>query len=101
MDDLDYYRSQVDEIDKQMIKLFEERMNMVLKIAEYKNNNNLPIFHKDREKEVIEKNVNRLQNKELEKYTVKFIKDLMNVSKEYQHEKMGVCENIKASEKNN
>lgn len=97
MDNLDCYRSQVDEIDKQMINLFEERMNMVLKIAEYKKNNNLPIFHKDREKEVIEKNVNRLQNKELEKYTAKFIQDLMNVSKEYQYEKIGLCEITKST----
>ena len=87
MADLSQHRNRVDEIDKQIVALFEERMKVVVEIAKYKFENDLPIFHKDREQQVIEKNLARLQNKELEKYTAQFIQNLMDVSKEYQCEK--------------
>lgn len=92
MADLSQYRNRVDEIDKQLVSLFEERMQVVVEIARYKLENDLPIFHKDREQQVIEKNLARLQNKELKKYTAQFIQNLMDVSKEYQCEKIGLCE---------
>lgn len=92
MADLSQHRNRVDEIDKQIVALFEERMKVVVEIAKYKLENDLPIFHKDREQQVIEKNLARLQNKELEKYTAQFIQNLMDVSKEYQCEQIGLCE---------
>ena len=54
MDALEGYRKEIDNIDKEITRLFEERMNVVLKVAEYKKENNLPIFHKGREAVVIE-----------------------------------------------
>ena len=38
----------------------------------------------EREKEVIINNLNNLKEKELEKYYLEFIKNLMDISKEYQ-----------------
>ena len=60
--DIDDYRNRIDEIDKEITKLFEERMDTVINIANYKKDNNLPIFNRDREDEVIEKNVGYLKN---------------------------------------
>ena len=57
MADIDDYRNRIDEIDKEITKLFEERMDTVINIANYKKDNNLPIFNRDREDEVIEKNI--------------------------------------------
>ncbi|WP_297420010.1 prephenate dehydratase [Clostridium sp.] len=88
MADLDDYRIKIDEIDKEITKLFEERMDTVIKIANYKKDNNLPIFNRDREDEVIEKNVGYLKNYDYAEETRKFFISLMEVSRELQSRKI-------------
>ncbi|NRV34717.1 chorismate mutase [Clostridium beijerinckii] len=34
---IDDYRNKIDEIDKEITRLFEERMDIVIKVGEYKN----------------------------------------------------------------
>ena len=48
---LDELRKKIDTIDEQMIKLFEERMDVVSEVAEYKQANGLPTFDSRRETE--------------------------------------------------
>lgn len=96
MADLDDYRMQIDEIDKEITKLFEERMNVVLNVAKHKMDNNLPIFNKGREDEVIEKNINYLENKDYAGELKEFYNDLMAVSRQLQNRKM-----LEAERKNN
>lgn len=88
MDGLDGWRSKIDEIDYEIIKLFQERMALVANIAKYKEENNLPIFQEDREKKVIEKNLKYVTNEDMKEYAEEFIHDLMNVSKKYQCKKV-------------
>ncbi len=83
-------RKKIDEIDDKLLKLFEERMKIVVDVALYKKENNLQIFQEDRENIVIEKNTNKVQDENLKKYARQFFKDLMNVSKQYQKEKIGM-----------
>ena len=66
MDLLGDYRTEIDKIDKEMTKLLEKRMNVAKAISKYKMENNMQIFHPDREKMVIEKNKGYLENKEYE-----------------------------------
>ena len=77
-------RERIDEIDGEMTKLFEQRMQVAYDVAKYKKKNNLPIFQPEREKEVIEKNVDRLSNDELASELRQYYKHLMNISKSYQ-----------------
>lgn len=88
MPDIDDYRNRIDEIDKEITKLFEERMDIVINIANYKKDRNLPIFNRDREDEVIEKNVGYLKNNDYSEETRKFFISLMEVSRELQSRKM-------------
>ncbi|WP_294400898.1 prephenate dehydratase [uncultured Clostridium sp.] len=92
MADLDDYRVRIDEIDKEITKLFEERMNVVLNVAKYKMDNNLPIFNRGREDEVIEKNINYLENKDYAGELKDFYNDLMAVSRQLQNRKMQEAE---------
>lgn len=85
---LDDYRNKIDELDKEITRLFEERMDTVINIANYKKDNNLPIFNRDREEEVIEKNVGYLKNEDYAEETRKFFIALMEVSRELQSRKM-------------
>ena len=62
-------RREIDNIDEELVKLFEKRMNIAINVAKYKIENNMPIFNEAREIEVIKKNVARLSNKEYSKLT--------------------------------
>lgn len=92
MKDLNWCRARIDEIDEKLMALFEERMNIVLDVAKYKKANGLPIFHKDREDQVIEKNINRIKTKELKAHAEDMLHSLMDISKNYQCENIGVRE---------
>lgn len=49
--DITQLRGEIDRIDDQLVKLFAERMDVAAQIAEYKKENNLPIFVPARERE--------------------------------------------------
>lgn len=83
--DIKELRRIIDNIDSKIIKLFEERMETSLKIAKYKKENDLPIYNKKREDEVIANNLEKVKNKELKKYTEDLLKFLMDESKKYQN----------------
>ncbi len=87
---LEESRIEIDAIDKKLMELFEQRMEIVVDVARYKKENNLPIFHPEREKEVIDKNINRIKDDQLKIYGERLLTKLMEVSKEYQKEKIGV-----------
>ena len=55
-------RREIDNIDEELVKLFEKRMNIAINVAKYKIENNMTIFNEVREIEVIKKNVARLSN---------------------------------------
>ena len=84
MKDLKQCRQEIDSIDEQLIALFEKRMKVCEDVVKYKMQHDLPIFQSEREKEVIIKNVNRIQEKQLKRYARLFVRDMMNISKSYQ-----------------
>lgn len=82
--DLATTREQIDQLDAQIVALFEKRMELVEDVIKYKLENNLEIFQSNREQEVITKNISRLKNPQLASYLDNFFLDLMNISKSYQ-----------------
>jgi monofunctional chorismate mutase len=60
---MEQYRKEINSIDEELVKLLERRFNVVLKIGQYKKENNLPIYDEKREKMVIENCVSILDNK--------------------------------------
>lgn len=81
---LEEARIKINQIDQQVAKLFEERMNVVNDVLAYKRENNLPIFDAAREKDVILRNSTFIQNSVYIPYYQHFLQDLMDVSKQYQ-----------------
>ena len=84
MNELENLRERIDTIDKELIALFEERMNVVNDIAEYKIKNNLPILNQNREDIVISKVKAIVKNKDYTDSATDFIKDIMAISRKYQ-----------------
>lgn len=81
MDLLEDYRSEIDNIDKEMTLLFESRMNLSKKISDYKKKNKMKIYQRDREELVIAKNISYLKNKEYESLLRSYYINLMNLSR--------------------
>lgn len=81
MEDLTRYRNEIDDIDKELIQLFEKRMNTVLEIAKHKMKNNTTIFQKDREEKVLSKAVDNLDNKAYSQETIQFFNSIMEISR--------------------
>lgn len=81
---LEKQRNKIDEIDKKLVHLFEERMNMVAEIAKIKQDNKLNVFDKNREEKVIEKVQSYVNNKNYERSVSELFKSLMAITKDYQ-----------------
>ncbi|MBM6821664.1 chorismate mutase [Fusobacterium mortiferum] len=84
MNKLEKARENINRIDREIAKLFEERMREVEDVISYKVENNLEILDSGREKEVIERNSKLLKNEKLKEYYVDFLENMMRISKEYQ-----------------
>lgn len=81
MEDLTRYRNEIDNIDKELIQLFEKRMNTVLEIARHKMKNNTTILQKDREEKVLSRAVDNLDNKAYSQETIQFFNSIMEISR--------------------
>lgn len=84
MNELDQYRKEIDEIDQELTRLFELRLNTVLKVGRYKKQHNLPVLDATREKAVIERNIARLKDPQFEPQVTQFFQSMMDITKETQ-----------------
>ncbi len=67
-------RKEIDSLDDSLIKLLEERLEIVKKIKDIKNKNELPIEDLEREKEILNKTNNEVV-KELLKIIIEYGKN--------------------------
>ena len=84
MSKLDEARSKIDDIDSKIIELFEERMNVVKDVINYKIENNIPVLDSNREAVMLEKNLNKIQNNEYKKYYYSVLQGYLKASKDMQ-----------------
>ena len=84
MQTLEESRREIDRIDREMARLFEERMRTVAQVIEYKKVVGMPILDSSREAAVIEKNSAYIQDPALLDYDLRVIQAQMDLSKEYQ-----------------
>ncbi len=77
-------REKLNNIDNDLVKLFCERMNIAKDIAVYKSQNDLPIFHRDREREIFER-MTSMSGEELATYTKVLYATLFDLSRSYQY----------------
>ena len=74
----------INEVDREMAELFCQRMRAAEIIAQYKREHGLEILDADREKEIIERGAERVDDPTLREYYVNFLKDTMKLSRSYQ-----------------
>ena len=88
MKDIETARKAINEADKEMARLFSDRMNAVRDVAAYKAEHGLPIFDAEREAEVVARGAAIIEDEEIREYYVNFLKYTMELSKQYQHRLM-------------
>lgn len=76
-------REKIDSIDKEIAKLFNERMKLIDEIIIYKTNNSLPIFSKSRENEIKENN-SKFISENYTNYYLDVLDSILKNSKKYQ-----------------
>lgn len=88
MDSLQKARNTINQIDRAMIDLFEQRMDAVKQVVSYKQEHHLPVLDADREAAVIANNSHYLRNVEYRPYYEEFIQATMRISRAYQKEQL-------------
>ncbi|WP_164946860.1 chorismate mutase [Clostridium sp. FP1] len=83
--DINDLRNEIDKIDASLLSLFENRMELVLKIGEYKKKNNMEILNGAREEAVIKKNLDLVKNSNLHLEVEEFFKAVMEISRGLQN----------------
>lgn len=81
--DLNELRQEIDNIDIELVKLFTARMAVSAKVADYKREHNLPIFHPGRERAILQK-VAEMAGPEMGNYTRVLYSMLFELSRSYQ-----------------
>ena len=84
MEKLESLRTEIDKIDTELTKLFEKRMETVLKIGQFKIDNNIPVVDNKRASIVVEKALNRLQNKSFSGEITEIFSNIIAVSENSQ-----------------
>ena len=82
--DLDIIRKEIDQIDDQIVKLLEERMQLVEGVVTYKKASGKPILDTKREEVIFEKVRSRVTNKNYQETIVATFSDILKRSRDYQ-----------------
>ena len=85
---LEKQRAEIDAIDREIVTLFERRMQVVVDVARIKKENGIAILDANREKEVIQKVQSYLKDATLKEELAEAYETLMKVSKDYQKKRM-------------
>ena len=82
--ELSDYRTRLDEIDEELLRLFSERMNISAEIASWKQENSLPVLDVRREKEKLRR-IEEMSDPELADYSFTLFSMLMELSRSRQN----------------
>lgn len=86
MNKLEEARLLLDDIDSQIIELFEKRMNVVIEVIKYKIENNIPVLDSSREVIMYEKNLKKIKNEQFKQYYKSVLDGFLKASKDMQQD---------------
>lgn len=84
MKDLKQLRVEIDRIDRQLVDLFKERMEVARGVAEYKIANGMPVLDPERERQVLEAKANMVDEPEMKADVNKLFETIMSMSRAHQ-----------------
>lgn len=93
--ELSEIRKEIDVIDDRMLELFLQRMSLVEEIADYKNERNMPIINRGREREILSKVAKQAGNRE--RYAYHLFTTLFQLAKARQAELLSAPSKVGAT----
>ncbi len=84
MADLKHAREVIDRVDREIARLYEERMGAVTEVAQYKMECGMPVYDPEREDLIVRRNVEYLENDAFAPGYIAFLRKMMEVSRDYQ-----------------
>lgn len=84
MSELDQIRENINSIDEQMAQLFQKRMEMSARVADFKKERGLSIRDAERERELIDRNRRSIRDPAVAAYYVQFLRGILDLSCAYQ-----------------
>lgn len=88
MKDLTELRAEIDRIDRQLVDLFAQRMNVVEDVAEYKIAKGIPVLDPERERQVLEAKAAMVDEPEMKADVNRFFETIMSMSRNHQRSVM-------------
>ncbi len=86
MTDLDKARQRINDTDREIARLFEQRMDAVRQVAEYKMQHDCPVEDRVRETEVLLRNLQHIENAENQPYYTEVLHAIIEQSKRLQRD---------------
>ena len=84
---LDEARTEIDRIDRQLAELYQQRMQAVEAVADYKKEHNLPVLQPDREKAMLEREAGYVAPPYRESW-LRLLREILALSREHQQRKI-------------
>ncbi len=94
MVDLQVTREKIDNVDKQIVALFQERMELARDVAEYKLNVGKPVFDKERERNKLKKLSSMAENEFNQRSIQELFAMIMSLSRKFQYGMLSETEAI-------
>ena len=85
--ELTQLRERIDDIDRELVALFAERMSVSAEVAEYKRRTKMAVLDPAREEQLLNK-VASLAPEQFEQYTRKLYSTILELSRSYQQKKL-------------
>ena len=86
--DIKYLRGQIDIIDRQLVSLFQQRMEVAKDVAAYKIANGVPVLDPERERQVLEAKAAMVADPQLKTDVAKLYETIMSMSRACQRRVM-------------
>ncbi len=94
MIDLSEIRKEIDEVDNKLLELFEYRMGLSLKVADYKREKGMPVYDSVREKEKIEYLREKTKDRRNEDAVADLFTQIMAISRRAQYSELKAYSDI-------
>ncbi|MCK5128755.1 MAG: prephenate dehydratase [Clostridiales bacterium] len=86
MMDLEQIRAEIDKANRNIVGVFEDRMDLVGDVAQYKIDNNIKILDRQRERDIIKSMLQHVHNEKHKPFVAQFLENLMMLSRKMQHD---------------
>ena len=86
MQDLSEIRKRIDEIDRKLVELFQERMKCASDVAEYKREKKMAVYDKVREDAKLENIAGMVEDSFMKRSLKEIFRQVMSISRKYPYQ---------------